>query len=121
MPAINKARENELQLKLYQKSRHCGVIAMLCSIPMLFSSALYSKSLPLHFYTEHNPPGEYLNEQVQVSGATVALVRLLQQRLAEPGDIELLPWARAYEYALKQPHTVLFSTVRNPAREAHFQ
>lgn len=122
MSAIAKACQDELQLiKLDQKRRRCGVIAMLCSIPMLFSFALYSKSQPLHFYTEHNPPGEYLNEHGQVSGATVALVKLLQQRLAEPGDIELLPWARAYEYALKQPNTVLFSTARNPGREALFQ
>ncbi len=75
----------------------------------------------LRLYTEHSPPGEYLNARGEVVGATVELIRLLLQRLDQPATIELLPWARAIELAKTQHNSGLFETVRNPEREAWFK
>lgn len=75
----------------------------------------------LRLYTEHSPPGEYLNARGEVAGATTELIRLLLQRFDQPATIELLPWARAMELAQSQPHTGLFETVRNPEREHYFK
>lgn len=79
------------------------------------------KAQSLRFLTEHNPPGEYLNEQGEVSGVTVSLVRILQQRLNDPGDMELMPWGRALSIASAEPNIVLFETVRTAEREGWFK
>ncbi len=71
--------------------------------------------------TEHSPPGEYLDESGRVTGPTAEMIRELMKRLGEPGEIELLPWKRAYDYALKGPQVALFETARTPEREALFK
>lgn len=76
---------------------------------------------PLRFITEHSPPGMYLDDNGQVAGVTVELIRVLQTRLNEPGDIELMPWARALETARNQANIALFETARNSEREHWFK
>lgn len=88
---------------------------------LLLVSGLAVKAQPLRFLTEHNPPGEYLNEQGEVSGVTASLVRILQQRLDEPGEIELMPWGRALSIAKTEADIVLFETVRTAERESWFK
>ncbi|MDX1536195.1 substrate-binding periplasmic protein [Arsukibacterium sp.] len=75
----------------------------------------------LQLYTEHSPPGEYLDANGNVSGATVELIKLLLSRLDQPATIELLPWARAFERAKLQRNSGVFETVRNAEREADFK
>lgn len=75
----------------------------------------------LRILTEHNPPGQYLTASGELAGVTVALIQQLQQRLEEPAEIELLPWARAFEIARRDPHIALFETARTPERESWFQ
>ncbi|WP_333607182.1 substrate-binding periplasmic protein [Arsukibacterium sp.] len=105
-------------------------VAGLCFWPWLVAAVLAdtpkveagtTTEPPLQFFTEHAPPGEYLNEQGEVVGATVSLVRLLMQRLNDAGEIYLLPWPRAFAMAHEEPASVLFETVRTPEREALFQ
>lgn len=76
---------------------------------------------PVRVLTEHSPPGEYLDDTGRVTGATAELVRELMQRAGEPGDITLLPWARAYNIALRGPNVALFETTRTAAREEQFK
>lgn len=90
-------------------------------VALLFTVSSGAEQQPLQLLTEHKPPGTYRDEHGQITGATVELVRHLQQQLAEPGTIELLPWARAYEMAKTGPDTVVFETIRNPEREALFK
>ena len=80
-----------------------------------------SDQRPLQLLTEHKPPGTYRNDQGEVTGPTVELIRHLQQRLNEAGNIELLPWARAFEMAKTGPNTAVFETIRNAAREPMFK
>tara|TARA_R110000751_G_scaffold73956_1_gene149659 strand:- start:6037 stop:6786 length:750 start_codon:yes stop_codon:yes gene_type:complete len=75
----------------------------------------------LRFLTEHSPPGEYLNEEGVVSGVTVELIRILQQRLDEPGEINILPWGRAMKIARQEAGLALFETVRTEEREKWFK
>jgi polar amino acid transport system substrate-binding protein len=95
-------------------------VIWLFSIGVVVSGSVV-KAQPLRFLTEHNPPGEYLNEQGEVSGVTASLVRILQQQLNEPGDIELIPWGRALGIARAEPDIVLFETVRTAEREGWFK
>ena len=76
---------------------------------------------PITVVTEHSPPGEYLDENGYVTGATAELVRELMKRVGEPGDIILLPWARGYFIAEKGPRVALFETTRSEIREDQFK
>ncbi len=76
---------------------------------------------PLRLLTEHSPPGQFLDDNGKLTGATVELIRILQQRLQEPGDIELMPWGRALSIARNSGNTALFETVRTAEREPWFK
>lgn len=76
---------------------------------------------PFRLLTEHSPPGQFLDDHGRVVGVTAALIRTLQQRLNEPGDIELMPWGRALSIATNTPNTALFETVRTAERENWFK
>ena len=76
---------------------------------------------PMTVVTENSPPGEYLDKNDRVTGATAELVRELMKRADEPGDITLLPWARGYRMALEQPNVALFETTRSEIREHRFK
>lgn len=76
---------------------------------------------PLRFLTEHSPPGMYLDNNGHVAGVTAELIRVLQQRLQESAEIELMPWARAFEIARHQTNIALFETARSSERESWFK
>lgn len=70
--------------------------------------------------TEHSPPSSYLNESGQVAGATTQLLRLLAAELDEEIQIELLPWARAFQFATSQRRTALYQTAFSDERRSQF-
>jgi len=75
----------------------------------------------LHWYTEHDPPSQYLDQHGRLAGVSVQWIQLLQRRLHEPGPIELMPWSRALATAKAGSATVLFETVRTEDRRNEFQ
>jgi len=71
-------------------------------------------------YTEDSPPLNMLVNGRIIGSSVEKVVHIfalagLEQRL------ELLPWARAYQYALDKPEACVFSTTRTPEREALFK
>lgn len=91
---------------------------------MLLTIGLTSSQVwgePMKVITEHSPPGEYLDESGRVTGATAEFVRELMRRAGEPGDIIMLPWARGYRTAQKEPNVALFETARSDLREDQFK
>jgi polar amino acid transport system substrate-binding protein len=95
-----------------------------CCLGLLLSAGCIARENPgpeLHFLTEHSPPSQYLNEAGEIDGVTIQLIRHLQTQLDERLRFTLLPWARALKLARQRPNTVLFETVRTPAREPYFQ
>jgi polar amino acid transport system substrate-binding protein len=76
---------------------------------------------PLRLLTEHNPPGGYRDDSGEVTGPTVELIRILQQRINEPGQIELMPWSRALSVARESHNTALFETVYTDERAPWFK
>lgn len=95
---------------------------LLSILNILSSNVSFAQNnIQLRFLTEHNPPGEYLNEDGAVRGVTVDLIRILQQRLDEPGDINILPWGRAMKIARQETGHALFETVRTEERENWFK
>lgn len=99
----------------------CLVLAAAMPLVAATETSRQEQFPALRLLTEHSPPGMYLDQDGKAAGVTVQLIRILQQRLNEFGEIELLPWARAYEIARNQTNIALFETARSNERENLFK
>lgn len=82
------------------------------------SSTLLSK--PFEIMTENLPPFNY-EEDGQLKGISVEIVREILQKVGHPDQIEVLPWARAYRIINHKDDCVLFSMSRRQEREKKFK
>ncbi len=83
----------------------------------LFSSNLFSS--PFHVVTESIPPYQQLDNGV-VTGSVTEIVRNTLKCAKLDSDFMLLPWKRAYDTAVKDNNTLIYSMARTPEREAKF-
>ncbi|MBH9578123.1 substrate-binding periplasmic protein [Inhella proteolytica] len=88
---------------------------------LLLASCLpLATAAPLVLNTEDAAPYNMLVNG-QVVGVGADKVKLLMQHAKQSYKIELLPWRRAYEDALRNANTCVFSTTRTPEREQLFK
>lgn len=85
---------------------------------VVFATALFAD--PLEIMTENLPPFNY-EENGQIKGISVEIVREILQEVGHPDHIEVLPWARAYRIINHKDNCVLFSMSRRPEREKKFK
>lgn len=82
-------------------------------------------SLPavaLNLTTEEFPPYNFSDDGGKtVSGISTDVVREMFKRAGLPLKISLMPWERAYQTALSEKDTCLYSTSRTDAREKSFK
>lgn len=77
----------------------------------------------LQFLSENYPPYNW-EDETGVHGFSVDILAEIFARTGYPAtidDIQILPWARAYDQTLNEPNTVLFATNRTEAREDLFR
>ncbi|MBH9554312.1 substrate-binding periplasmic protein [Inhella gelatinilytica] len=91
----------------------------LCALLLLLMVPV-AGARPLVLNTEDAAPYNMLVNG-QVVGIGADKVKLMMERIKQPYKIELLPWRRAYEDALRAPHSCVFSTTRTPERENLFK
>ncbi|GAA6205723.1 MULTISPECIES: transporter substrate-binding domain-containing protein [Thalassotalea] len=84
------------------------------------SQATEHPEVQLRVVTEDSFPIQYL-ENGKVLGPSTELVKSVLDEAEIPYSIEVLPWARAYNVALTQPNTLIYSLARTPQREESFQ
>jgi len=75
----------------------------------------------LHIVSENVPPLQTYNSNKQPIGAMVEIVQVMLEKAQLTADIKLYPWARSYQLALNQNNTIIFSLLRDKAREDKFQ
>ena len=73
----------------------------------------------LRLLTEEAPPMSFTRDG-EPSGFSVEVVRALLARTGDSGQIEVMPWTRAFHLAQQEADTAVFSTVRTPVREDKF-
>lgn len=100
-------------------------LAMVASPPLSAQETLVPTPAPgeLTIYTENYPPLNY-EEIGEAKGLSVDLLLEMFERAGIPKErhnIVVVPWARGYTEAQRRPNTILFSTVRTPAREKLFK
>jgi len=92
----------------------------LAALAVLGGLAAQASTTTLHLTTEVSPPFNMLEGEKIVGRATDQVVEMMAR--AKVGfTMELLPWARAYNMALKEADTCVFTTTRTPEREALFK
>ncbi|NDV19654.1 transporter substrate-binding domain-containing protein [Pseudodesulfovibrio sp. JC047] len=82
-----------------------------------------AKAQKILFLTEENPPFNYTSAEGISGLATDILFRMTEiaQVPLTRDDIQILPWARAYQKLQDEPNAILFCMARTPEREKHFQ
>jgi len=92
----------------------------LVSLIILFFS-LTTNATELKFVAEDLPPFHFFDANKKPTGALVEVVEALMFRTKLSGSIELIPFARSYNLALKKQNTFMFSLMKSEDRKEHFQ
>jgi polar amino acid transport system substrate-binding protein len=74
----------------------------------------------LHFYTEEYPPITF-SDGGKPAGLGTEVVEEILHRAGLEATIEVVPWARGYNYAITMPLVGLFVTTRTAEREPLFK
>lgn len=89
-----------------------------CLFTLLVHSNLHSQELTA--YTEILVPYQQYDEDENIVGMSVDIVKALAAVSSDTVDIRIMPWARSYNLALKTKNTLIFSIARTPERESTF-
>lgn len=90
----------------------------------LLLSLVYIKSFALELnvrvVTEEFPPYNYTQNN-KLTGLSTEVVQAVFKELNINPEIRIYPWVRAYQTALNEPNTLIFSIGRNKKRENLFR
>ncbi|MCC2605819.1 substrate-binding periplasmic protein [Planctobacterium marinum] len=76
---------------------------------------------PIIAYTEILYPFQYRDDNQQLTGYSVEVLRRLFQLTEQQYEIRVLPWARAFKNSLNQKNALIFSIARTAKRENMFK
>lgn len=94
-----------------------------CVVAAGVAVAASANAQSLELLSENYPPYNW-EDDTGIHGFSVDMLAEIFERTGYPGtidDIQILPWARAYDRTLNEPNTVLFATTRTEAREDLFR
>lgn len=95
--------------------------ASLSGACLCLAQAQAADPISLKLLTEDYPPFNMNDAGGRVTGLSTEIVRQLLQRAGISHDIELLPWVRAFNRAVLEPNTCVYSTTRTEQREHQFK
>jgi polar amino acid transport system substrate-binding protein len=91
---------------------------------LLLLLALYAgaaSAAGLRLLTESYPPFNMMQDNNQIGGLSTEIVRELFRRAGESYTIEIMPWIRAFNTAVLENNTCVYSTTRTDNREHQFK
>jgi polar amino acid transport system substrate-binding protein len=77
-------------------------------------------SASLRILTENLPPLNYVKDGALI-GPSVEMVKEIQRRIGSTEEIQVYPWARAYQIAQEEENVMLFSVSHTASRENKFK
>jgi len=105
------------QLPLFYRLLISGYwLALFAAFPLLAAP-----SMALQVVTEPLPPYQMRLPNGKVGGMATQKVRKVLAETGIEGEFEMMPWARAYRTAQETSNVLIYSIVRTPEREDHFQ
>ncbi|MBQ4839588.1 substrate-binding periplasmic protein [Pseudoalteromonas luteoviolacea] len=90
------------------------------SCVLFFCTVISAQDNALSVYTEHFAPYTIVGEGNRLSGSAVSKVNQALTLTGIETNIEVVPWARAYNMALSQPNVLLFSMAKTHQRTPLF-
>jgi len=89
---------------------------------LLFCETIHASS-PVQVVTEVFPPFQYFDREGKLTGLSVEIVQLAEKKLYSGNfnEIEVLPWARAFEQASNTDNVLIFTISQTPSRQDDFQ
>jgi len=101
--------------------RFFAYIRLSISCLLIFSSSLIFAEPTIQIVTENTYPWNYLEENnSELKGFSTELITEVMNDASVDFEITVLPWARAYNRALKNKNTLIYSIGRNIEREDKF-
>ena len=108
---------NDQKLSILMKS----IITIILSVLLISLISHTVNAAPdIKIVTEILPPYQSISNDQKLEGYAVDVVNALKKRLNIAQEIEIYPWARAYNYAINRPNVLIFSIARTPLRENQF-
>ena len=89
-------------------------------IVLVFITPGMLQAEPLRILSENLPPLNYVRDG-ELVGPSVEMVKEVQRRIGSAEDIQVYPWARAYQIALEEENVVLFGVSHTADRENKFK
>jgi len=86
----------------------------------LLGASAPTQAVELTVLTEEYPPITFTRDG-KVTGLGSEVVEEIQRRIKDDTPIQVVPWARGYNMALKTPNVALFATMRTAERETLFK
>lgn len=89
---------------------------------LLLLASVPARAQSFKLVTEEQPPMNFTDPETgKIVGITTELVEAIMHKAGYDYELSLLPWNRAYRYALRDANTCIFTTVRTPGREDKFK
>ena len=83
-------------------------------------AALAAAEAPLRIVTEELPPYN-MTQDGRVTGMSTEVVQAVLKEISVEASIQTMPWARAYDLALRESNVLIYSIARTPEREPLFR
>lgn len=83
-------------------------------------ATLPDKDFVLNIYTESMPPYQFINDQNQILGINIEILKLILDAEGIDYKLSLTPWTRAYKAALNSKYGGVISTALTPSRYHKF-
>lgn len=92
---------------------------LVCLLAIGFSLLNIGHAQQLQVVTENAPPLQFIKEG-KIQGPTTQIVNAMLAHANISADIQMYPWARAYEFAKSNRDTLIYPLIRTPEREQQF-
>ena len=83
-------------------------------------AALAAAEAPMRIVTEELPPYN-MTQDGRITGMSTEVVQAVLKEIGLDASIQTMPWARAYDLALRESNVLIYSIARTPEREPLFR
>ena len=94
-------------------SRHLRLCSLLTT--MLFTGLSFAQVADLQIVTESSPPYQTM-QNGEVAGTVTNTIKELLKKAGLSASFNMYPWARAYQKALNEPNTLIYSIAKTDNR-----
>lgn len=100
-------------------NNYSKIVCLGLALLSLFASFTI-KAQTIEVLTEHLPPFQQLNEDGSIGGYATEVIHRLFEITKDEANIQVVPWARAYDRALNEKNILIYSISHTESRHEQF-